>query len=195
MRKSLWITSAGGAVRMSIIVVAWLLFLTTGARADTVYTYTGTHLFVSSPPNAYTPMDKVTGTFVLSSPLPANLPEFTNESALLVSWSLADGVNMFTGTGPTLATFEFATGPGGEIQFWCIDEITSDASARISTESDFKASGDQAFADDGESFAYNSDLPGVWSSTTTSGVPEPSSLVLLGVGVLALAGLTSKIGR
>ena len=189
-RRSLWSTSAGGAVRISIIFVAWL-FLTTGARADTIYTYTGNDLLsVSNPPGPYTPMDKITGTFVLSSPLPANLPEFTDESALLVSWRLSDGVNTFTGTGPTLSTFGFATGPGGEIQLWCVDETTSDA--RISTESEFKFSGDYAFADDGEFGASNLDSAGVFSSGTT--VPEPGILSMMFAGLLAL-GLLVGVKR
>jgi hypothetical protein len=65
MRKSLW-TSAGGAVRLSIIV-ACLFLSSTGARADTVYTYTGLNFDFAS--GIYTTMDRVTGTFVLSSPL------------------------------------------------------------------------------------------------------------------------------
>ena len=39
MRKSLWFTSAAGAVRISIIALACLFLSTTGARADT-FTYT-----------------------------------------------------------------------------------------------------------------------------------------------------------
>lgn len=33
---------------------------------------------------------------------------------------------------------------------------------------------------------------GVWMMSTSTGVPEPSSLALFGVGILALAGLTFR---
>jgi hypothetical protein len=199
MRKSLWTTSAGGAVRIIVIAVACLFLWTTGARADTVYTYTGLDFQFADGP--YTTMDKVTGTFVLSSPLPAFLPAFSDESALLVSWSLSDGVNTFTGTGPTLTAFNFGTGPGGEIQGlpgqgnWIVLIINSVASIETFNFDDGKDSGDEAFTNgpDNTVSGAGAVFNGVWSSASTA-APEPGILSMMFSGLLGL-GLLVGIKR
>ncbi len=186
MRKSSWTPSAGGAVRISILVVACLFLSSTGARADTVYTYTGLNFDLATAP--YTTMGRVTGTFVLSSPLPAFLPPGSDESALLVSWSLSDGVNTFTGTGPTLTAFNFGTGPGGEIQGgpgqgnWDVLIINSVGQIETNNEDDEKFSEDTAFSFGGEGGVV---FVGTWSSAST--VPEPGILSMMFSGLLGLA--------
>ena len=91
MRKSLWFTSAGGAVRISLIALACLLVSATGAWADTfTYTYTGKDFTSASAP--HTTSDSVTASFVLSSPLPPNLNTFTSEAPLVISYTISDGV-------------------------------------------------------------------------------------------------------
>jgi hypothetical protein len=193
MRKSLWTTSAGGAVRISIVVVACLFLSITGARADTVYTYTG--LDFTGVSGLYTTMDRVTGTFVLSSPLPAFLPPGSDESALLVSWSLSDGVDTFTGTGPTLTSFHFATGPGGQIQGgpgqgdWDVAILNSVGEIDTNNEDDEKFSEDVGFSGAGEGGVV---FIGTWSSATTA--PEPGILSMMFSGLLSL-GLLVGVNR
>jgi hypothetical protein len=185
MRKSLWTTSAGGAVRISIIVMACLFLSATGARADTVYTYTGLDFDFAA--GLYTTMDKVTGTFVLSSPLPAFLPAGSDESALLVSWRLSDGVNTFTGTGPTLTAFNFATGPGGEVLGdWDVSILNSVGGIETFNFDDEKFSEDTGFTLSADPNTFNIGsvvFIGVWSSST---VPEPGILSMTFSGLLGL---------
>ena len=190
MRTSLWTTFAGGAVRISIILAACLFLWSTGAWADTVYTYTGLNFDLASAP--YTTMDRVTGTFVLSSPLPANLPPGSDESALLVSWSMSDGVITFTGTGPTLTRFSFGTGPGGEIEAgpglgnWDVVIFNSVGEIETTNEDDEKFSEDVGFSFGGEGGVV---FVGTWSSAST--VPEPG---ILGVTFSGLLGLGMLVG-
>jgi hypothetical protein len=185
MRKSLWTTFTGGAIRISIILVACLFLWTTGARADTVYTYTGLDFVFAS--GLYTTMDKVTGTFVLSSPLPAFLP-VSDESALLVSWSMSDGVNTFTGTGPTLTAFDVATGAGGEIQGdWDVLIINSVGQVETFNFDDEKFSEDTAATFSADPNTFNDALVvfiGTWSSAST--VPEPGIPSMMFSGLLGL---------
>jgi hypothetical protein len=187
MRKSLWTTFTGGAVRISIIVVACLFLWTTGARADTVYTYTG--LDFEDASGTYTTMDKVTGTFLLSSPLPAGLPPGTDESALLVSWSMSDGVNTFTGTGPTLTAFDVATVADGEVLGdWNVGIINSVGEISTSNFEDGKESEDIGATFSADSNTFNVGLAinvGTWSSAST--VPEPGILSMTFSGLLGLA--------
>ena len=194
MRKLLWTTSAGGAVRISILVVACLFLWTTGARAETVYTYTG--LDFTSVSGLYTTMDKVTGSFVLSSPLPPFLPAGSDESALLVSWSLSDGVNTFTGTGPTLTAFNFATGPGGEIQGdWDVLIINSVGQIETFNFDDERFSEDTAATFSADPNTFNDAIVvfiGTWSSAST--VPEPGILSMMFSGLLGL-GLLVGVKR
>jgi hypothetical protein len=199
MRKSLWTTSAGGAVRISIPVVACLFLWSTGAWADTVYTYTGLDFTIAS--GLYTTMDKVTGTFVLRSPLPANLPPGSDESALLVSWSMSDGVNTFAGTGPTLNAFDFATGPSGEIEDepgdgdW--DVAISNSVGGIET---FNIEDEKESGDTGSTFSVDPNIfnigevvfVGTWTSAST--IPEPGILSMMFSGLLGL-GLLIGVTR
>jgi hypothetical protein len=140
-------------------------------------------------------MDKVTGTFVLSSPLPAFLPPGSDESALLVSWSLSDGVDTFTGTGPTLTSFHFATGPGGEIQAgpgqgdWDVAILNSVGQIETTNEDDEKFSEDVGFSGAGEGGVV---FIGTWSSATTA--PEPGILSMMFSGLLSL-GLLVGVKR
>jgi hypothetical protein len=193
MRKSLWTTFTGGAVRISIVVVACLFLSTTGARADTVYTYTG--LDFTSVSGLYTTMDKVTGSFVLSSPLPPFLPAGSDESALLVSWSLSDGVNTFTGTGPTLTAFNFATGPGGEIQGdWDVLIINSVGQIETFNFDDERFSEDTAFTNGPDNTVTGGGVVfiGTWSSASTA--PEPGILSMTFSGLVGL-GLLVGVKR
>jgi hypothetical protein len=157
----------------------------------------------------------VTGTFVLDAPLPAFLREFNDEPALLVSWRLSDGVDVFRGTRPTLTEFKFTTEPGGEIRYWFLDKIfwfhqthrpqshreKQDwwvdkifPGASISTDSDdaFKISVDRGSADDFEVGGSNLNSARVRSSGTP--VPEPGILSMMFAGLLGL-GLIVGVKR
>jgi hypothetical protein len=193
MRKSLWFTLgrktsfAGGAVRISLIGLACLLLSATGARADSfTYTYAGNDF--TTVTGVYSILDKVTGTFDLSSPLPANLANctpfctLTDESALLVSYTLSDGVQ--TIIGPPPSSFAFETDAGGQITDWSVAAEESGGvivtfSVRGETASDSGSVPDFAFAS-------NQLNPGFWTGPTVSPVPEPATVSMMFSGLLGL---------
>jgi hypothetical protein len=187
MRKSLWFTSgrktsfAGGAVRISIIALACLFLSATGARADTVYTYTGNDFTLVQGP--YTTLDSVTGTIVLSAPLPANLSSFTDETALLISYSFSDGVQTLTNLNSHADHFDFQTSPSGAITLWNISFITvpptneiESAKVSLGVAHDLGAAGLGAAG-------QNDGVPGGWT------VPEPATLSMMFSGLLGLGML------
>jgi hypothetical protein len=195
MRKSLWFTSVGGAVRISIIALACLFLSATGARADTfTYTYTGNDFTTFSGP--YTGSDKVTGTVVLSAPLPANLPPTTDETALLVSYSFSDGVQTLTNLNSAADVFSFETSATGAIDSWFILFFSTPSATQINTS---KAPSFNTFDFGGPNplvtpFGENFGSAGVWSGPVEGTVPEPGTLSMMFSGLLGL-GLLVGVKR
>jgi hypothetical protein len=182
MRKSLWFTSADGAVRISLIALAFLLLSATGAWADTfTYTYTGNDFTLVQGP--YTTSDSVMGTIVLSAPLPANLSSFTDETALLISYSFSDGVQTLTNLNSHAADFAFQTSPLGAITLWDIEFRTVPPTNEIESAKTAPGVAHDLGAAGLGAAGQNEGDPGVWS------VPEPGTLSMLFSGLLGLAML------
>lgn len=188
MRKASWFISAGAAVRVSLIALACLLVSATGAWADGfTYTYTGNDFTSASAP--YTTSDSVTASFVLSSPLPPNLYDFTSEAPLVISYTMSDGVQTFTNLNSEFV-FNLKTDSLGNITEWAIAAAQLGYSYNeIGTENGMPP--EYGINDSTSFYGANAQIlgdAGTWSPFINA--PEPGTLVMLGIGLFGLAGVS-----
>jgi hypothetical protein len=162
-------------------LLAGLLLMTLPMLADTTYTYTG---------NAFTAgSGAITGFFTVAAPLGNNLSFVTFTPA---SFSFSDG-SVTLASGDPLITSDvftaFSTAANGNITSWAIQIGTSDNNVFLRTIANIP--GNPVF-DEGLPGGVNGNDPGTWSSSVASPVPEPSALILLGTGVLAVVGAARR---
>jgi hypothetical protein len=171
------------AVACSLLVVA----LCPGARADTVYTYTGNPFDQFSAGAACPPLCSISVSFTLAEPLPDNLPFLTLVSPL--SFSFTDGSTTITQANQSFMAFGLGTDSQGNIGAWEVEVSSGSSPANfleLSTSS-FKGDSDDSTCKGLPctiDFASIVDNPGKWTSSTT--VPEPSSLLLFGPAFLGI---------
>jgi hypothetical protein len=175
---------------VAAVVVATSSF---AAYADTfTYTYTG-HDFteVSAP---YTTSDFVTGSFTLAAPLPSNL-DFSNGLHFQpLSFSFTDGVQTIDNFNATNEAFTMlGTDSSGAINSWNIVMFIFTGS---SSNNEIVTSSFERGLDVGNNLVGSGRIdrdPGTWVETVnSSAVPEPSTVALLGAGILGLAGVARR---
>jgi hypothetical protein len=167
------------------LALALALQSSPAAHANVILTYTGNNFTSFISP--YTGTDKVTASITLAAPLGDNL---SLGPVTPIAFSLSDGVQTITNQTPGLIdqTFSFATDAMGNISDWFVDVdfssptgtgdiVTGGPTRPLDTAGITNASGN---AD-----ASNSGMPGTWPGTT-SAVPEPSTVTVLGAGLLGL---------
>jgi hypothetical protein len=191
----------GGSMKKTMLITGSLLALCLAApaKADSTETYTGNpYTTIAVPSSGYTTANSITATLTFKNPLPADAslaygyggigtPTATDPlEAFVISdgaatFNLSDGLNIF-----------LVTGSGGQIVAWFVGGCGSPCSSAINIDTQFGLP--SPFTNDGSTqgsygtaLAYNTDDPGKWTS-----VPEPSSLLMLGAGILGLASLSIK---
>jgi hypothetical protein len=171
--------------RVSAILV--LSASTLIAHADSVYTYTGQD-FTSVVGPLFTTSDFVSGSFTTATPLADDLD---NATISLTSFSFNDGVDTISNTNGFADDFLISTNASGAIVEWGILVIsdTPDVEIQISGGQMF-GNGDTALSNGSEG---GNSVSGVFtSSAPTSVTPEPSTLALLGTGILGVAGMMRR---
>ena len=162
------------------------------ASADTIYTYTGNPFTTFNTPLP-SGISGVTGSFTLNNPLGANFSGSVTPS----SYSFSDGATTLTQLNSIPTAFLILTDAAGNINEWKINPATSGtiSIATINCGSLLGCIGtpvdSTAYAQSTGGFAY-SDSPGSWSSAGSTVAPEPSSLILLGSGLLGVLGAARR---
>ena len=175
-----------------------LLLVPTAASADTVYTYTGNNFNVVHGSD-FTTSDRVSGYFVLPTPVPAN-SGFSDPPANTPIYNFTNGVETLTNQTAQDATFQFSTDAQGNISQWFIlidsthgSLATSNYGADISLDED-NGTYDPTGGGTSANLQYgqiDAD-PGTWTTSTSAPTPEPSSLLLLSTGLLGVAGTLAR---
>lgn len=180
-------------MRLSLFVAAALCVSSLTAHADPV-----TYTLINSPTfttvtGAYTKSDKITGSFTLTNAIP---PGETGQSATPASYSFSDGLNTFTNLNSSIDGFDaLGTDASGNInQFEIgIASNTTLASFLLEASGGFHQAAANGNSGSGSDFA---DVLGGNASFQTSApisaTPEPSSIALLGTGLLSVAGIVKR---
>ena len=172
------------------------------AKADSVESYTGnTYTTVPVPGSGYTTANLITATLTFQNPLPADASLAYGYGGLgtptatdpLLAFSISDGSQTFNLSNGI--NIFLVTGSQGQIVSWFVGACAAPCSSALNIDTQFglpapftKLGIDGSVqGSSGVVLAYNTDDPGKWTS-----VPEPSSLLMLGVGILGLAVLSLK---
>jgi hypothetical protein len=187
-----------------------ILMLAVGAtrvQADPItYTYTGNDYTAAGTP--YTTAMSFTASFTFASPL---APDTEYDGTVTpTAWSISDGVDTITNTSGDPLTFDAATNSAGGISSWAFETSFTEGLAEV-----FLASFDDPSNLFGISSAFDFSCgnvtacdailaigvhaaglagvasdPGTWTSTST--VPEPSSVFLLAPVLFVIAGIARR---
>jgi hypothetical protein len=170
------------------------------AKADTTYSYMGNPFTDYNGESCVAPCH-LTGSFEVATALAANL---VSAAVTPVTYSYTDGTRPISPANDGgFAFFRISTDSSGMIDGWDIELgnpfpttatiLSLSGGGSGSDNETYDESGPHGFVP----FGFESNTTaGVWTiSATNSGVPEPSSLTLLGVGLMGSAWALKKSGQ
>ena len=183
---------------ISLLLSLVVLSLTLPARADETYTYTGNPFTYFSGVDSCPSVCAISGSFTLASALGSTAFPTTPTP---LSYSFTDGNFTWTSSNSSIAVFEFGTDSTGNIDAWIISlyETTNIRDTLYSCGSSVCGSSFHYTGYDNSQLVEVSPFSilgnaiveneaGTWvASSSSPSLPEPSSLLLLGAGVLGVA--------
>ena len=186
----------------SLMLLTVILALVPGAVLADSTTYS----YISTPFNSFSgtacpPTCNITGSFTVAMPFPPNQMQDPGGSGAFtpLSFSFTEGTITWTNLNTVDSGFEFDTDSSGKITFYSFFADLANGSD-VSAFFDGPTEDTQLFASN-NSAGYSASFEGVgasggtWTSETIVTTPEPSSLVLLSVGLIMLLVLLKKLIR
>lgn len=192
-----------GGMRVVRLLMGLLcvLALAASARADEIYTYHGNQLATSGSYPCFGAC-ALSGSLTLAQALPANQVTTVQFPAVL-SWSFTDGSGVAwtnSNSNPNAFLGSFTTDISGQIVRWTLNGGTATVGSNTYQWYSSKqlGCGILLVCDDyskilGTNALAQTFAPGSWTMTATSTVPEPSSLLLLIIGIVSLAMVRRRL--
>jgi hypothetical protein len=175
-------------MRIRITLLSLVLFLPLPMMADTtIYTYTGPDFTFVTPP--YTTSNHITGSFAAAT-LPDNLVD-TSLNLDVYSWNFTDGIHTFSGSYSVIGNV--STDATGALEDWYIALGGPGQGCVIEGGVDSEPIDQCVFypAIGQPETGQVQHLNGTWTMVTYP-TPEPSTLALVGTGILGLTGMARR---
>jgi PEP-CTERM motif len=164
-------------------------------KADSTYSYVSPTLETFTGTGACPPNCHISLTMTLSAPLPPNLMQDIGGSGdtFPLSFSFTDGTNVWNNHNTIDSGFSFDTDSLGNITFFDVFADTSNSTVfayyQGAANTTQIGSGTLTYS---ASVGRLGSPGGTWTLEQPTTTPEPSGLIMLGVGLLGLAGLAMK---